>query len=223
MSLTDLTAQQVNEFKEVFSLFDVNNDGQVSTKELGTVMRSLGQNPTEVGHPTHAHQCGLVADCTVRCWRRRSLQPWSLKSTKTTAATSSFQRYATTPIRANAMLLARNHHCVLVWRAKFATMMAQKMQEATSAEKLIESFRVRRVPAAQGVTLPLTRFGVWWQVFDKERSGFVSVAEFRHINEVGDEKIPEDVLEQMISYADKDGVGQINYEEFVKRLVGPSA
>ena len=37
MSLTDLTAQQVNEFKEVFSLFDVNNDGQVSTKELGTV------------------------------------------------------------------------------------------------------------------------------------------------------------------------------------------
>ena len=48
MSLTDLSAQQVNEFKEVFSLFDVNNDGHVSIKELGTVMRSLGQNPTDV-------------------------------------------------------------------------------------------------------------------------------------------------------------------------------
>ena len=152
MSLTDLTAQQVNEFKEVFSLFDVNNDGQVSTKELGTVMRSLGQNPTEEELAT------MVAEID-----------------------KDNSGYVEFP--------------------EFATMMAQKMQEATSAEKLIESFRV----------------------FDKERSGFVSVAEFRHINEVGDEKIPEDVLEQMISYADKDGVGQINYEEFVKRLVGPSA
>jgi len=58
------------------------------------------------------------------------------------------------------------------------------------------------------------------QVFDKDRSGFVSVAEFRHINELGDEKIPDELLEEMIGFADRDGVGQINYEEFVKRLVG---
>ncbi|GFS05793.1 calmodulin [Elysia marginata] len=35
------------EFKEAFSLFDKDNDGTITTKELGTVMRSLGQNPTE--------------------------------------------------------------------------------------------------------------------------------------------------------------------------------
>ena len=58
------------------------------------------------------------------------------------------------------------------------------------------------------------------QVFDKERSGFVSVAEFRHINELGDEKLSEEVVEAMIAFADRDGVGQINYEDFVKRLVG---
>lgn len=42
-----LTDQQRQEFKEAFSLFDKDGDGTISTKELGTVMRALGQNPTE--------------------------------------------------------------------------------------------------------------------------------------------------------------------------------
>ena len=67
--MTDqLTAEQIAEFKEAFSLFDKDGDGTITTKvsmfvfvfafssrrllrsfpqELGTVMRSLGQNPTE--------------------------------------------------------------------------------------------------------------------------------------------------------------------------------
>jgi calmodulin len=42
-----LTGDQIAEFKEAFSLFDKDGDGSITTKELGTVMRSLGQNPTE--------------------------------------------------------------------------------------------------------------------------------------------------------------------------------
>ncbi|XP_038985403.1 calmodulin-like [Phoenix dactylifera] len=42
-----LTEEQIPEFKEAFSLFDKDGDGCITTKELGTVMRSLGQNPTE--------------------------------------------------------------------------------------------------------------------------------------------------------------------------------
>ena len=43
----DLTDEQIAEFKEAFALFDKDGDGTITTKELGTVMRSLGQNPTE--------------------------------------------------------------------------------------------------------------------------------------------------------------------------------
>merc|ERR1712122_474547 len=42
-----LTEEQIAEFKEAFSLFDKDGDGTITTKELGTVMRSLGQTPTE--------------------------------------------------------------------------------------------------------------------------------------------------------------------------------
>ncbi|ODV59401.1 calmodulin [Ascoidea rubescens DSM 1968] len=42
-----LSEKQITEFQEAFSLFDTNNDGKITRKELGTVIRSLGQNLTE--------------------------------------------------------------------------------------------------------------------------------------------------------------------------------
>ena len=37
----------LSEIKECFTLFDKDADGKISCQELGTVVRSLGQNPTE--------------------------------------------------------------------------------------------------------------------------------------------------------------------------------
>ena len=43
----NLSVEQIAEFKEAFSLWDKLGNNMITTKELGTVMRALGQNPTE--------------------------------------------------------------------------------------------------------------------------------------------------------------------------------
>ena len=42
-----MTEEQIAEYREAFSVFDKNGDGAITREELGTVMRSLGQSPTE--------------------------------------------------------------------------------------------------------------------------------------------------------------------------------
>ena len=37
----------ISEFREAFAMFDKDGDGTIDITELGTVMRSLGQTPTE--------------------------------------------------------------------------------------------------------------------------------------------------------------------------------
>lgn len=42
-----MTDEQIAEFKEAFALFDKDLDGRITQEELGIVMRSLGQRPTD--------------------------------------------------------------------------------------------------------------------------------------------------------------------------------
>ncbi|URE03052.1 hypothetical protein MUK42_20998 [Musa troglodytarum] len=42
-----LPAEQISEFQEAFCLFDKDGDGCITLQELATVIRSLGQDPSE--------------------------------------------------------------------------------------------------------------------------------------------------------------------------------
>ena len=53
--MDQLTDEQIAEFREAFLVFDKDGDGTITTKELGTVMRNLGQNPSK-GAPTLFNQ-----------------------------------------------------------------------------------------------------------------------------------------------------------------------
>ncbi|XP_066928116.1 calmodulin-like isoform X1 [Clytia hemisphaerica] len=44
---SDLTDDQIAEFREAFALFDKDGDGTISSTELETILKSLGQKPTQ--------------------------------------------------------------------------------------------------------------------------------------------------------------------------------
>lgn len=47
MNNINLSQEALNEYKDAFSLFDKDGDGYISNNELGSVLRSLGQCPTQ--------------------------------------------------------------------------------------------------------------------------------------------------------------------------------
>jgi len=44
--MTEFTPKQVADFKKGFALYDFDGDGKITTKELGSLLRSLGGTPT---------------------------------------------------------------------------------------------------------------------------------------------------------------------------------
>jgi len=82
---------------------------------------------------------------------------------------------------------------------EFLTMMEKKLKQAeTEDDEIREAFRV----------------------FDKNGDGFISAAELRHVMTHLGEKLTEDEVDEMIREADLDNDGQIDWNEFVRMMVG---
>ncbi|CAK8677928.1 unnamed protein product [Clavelina lepadiformis] len=58
-----------------------------------------------------------------------------------------------------------------------------------------------------------------FRVFDKASNGFLSAAELRQILTTTGEALTDEEVDEMIRNADVDGDGQVNYEEFVTRMM----
>ncbi|XP_056167470.1 calmodulin-like protein 11 isoform X1 [Syzygium oleosum] len=81
--------------------------------------------------------------------------------------------------------------------AKFLGSMANNIKEDTDVEEeLKEAFKV----------------------FDRDQNGYISPSELRHVMINLGEKLTEEEVQQMISEADLDGDGQVDFEEFVKLM-----
>lgn len=82
---------------------------------------------------------------------------------------------------------------------EFLSLMAKMLKDVDDEEELLAAFRV----------------------FDKDRTGKVSVAELRH--EMTKLELKDDEIDELIKEVDIFGDGNVNYEEMVKILMGTGA
>ena len=57
-----------------------------------------------------------------------------------------------------------------------------------------------------------------FQLFDKDKNGFISVATMRYLLSDLEQKLTEEEIDAIIDMADIDGNGMIDYKKFIKRM-----
>ena len=61
----NLSEEKIAELRAAFELFDKDRDGKITTKELGTIMRNLGQNPSETELTNMINEVDLDGNGTI--------------------------------------------------------------------------------------------------------------------------------------------------------------
>lgn len=84
------------EFKAAFDMFDADGGGDISVKELGTVMRMLGQTPTKEELDAiieEVDEDGELGPSRAGDGQERLSAPWAERPPPTNAASPCRQRY----------------------------------------------------------------------------------------------------------------------------------
>ncbi|XP_064622657.1 caltractin ICL1b-like [Lineus longissimus] len=80
---------------------------------------------------------------------------------------------------------------------EFKEMMAKKVVGTDPEEEIRDAFRV----------------------FDKDNNGFITAVELRHVMSNLGEKLTDEEVDEMVTEADLDGDGRIDYDEFAKMMM----
>ncbi|KAJ1723618.1 myosin II light chain [Coemansia erecta] len=155
MAETTPTPEQLNEFKEAFGLFDRTGGGTIPSSSLGTLLRALGQNPTEAD----VHE--LIGD----------IDPAS------ESKGINFDSFVRIVMRPGGFSSANSED---------------------SLNEFVQAF----------------------QVFDRELNGYISAGELRYVLTSLGEALSDAEVDELLKGVPMDKHGNINYEEFVKTLIG---
>eukprot|EP01090_Pellita_catalonica_P005538 TRINITY_DN1560_c0_g1_i1.p1 TRINITY_DN1560_c0_g1~~TRINITY_DN1560_c0_g1_i1.p1 ORF type:complete len:158 (+),score=44.73 TRINITY_DN1560_c0_g1_i1:43-516(+) len=145
-NMASLSEARKTEYKETFALLDVNGDGKICAKELGTLMKSMG------------------------------------------------------------------------WEAAEATKVLKSVDADNDGEIDFDEFLVLMNDKATKDTGDFDRIKATFKAFDIDGNGFITTQELRKAMEDAGEKLTDKEVQNMIDQADKDGDGQVNFDEFLRMM-----
>ena len=213
------TDEQVAEFKQAFALFDTDGNGFVTTDELGTVMRSLGQKPTgtfyinsfyfhsSTLHPNinhfifnfYSHSILLFSTYILALITSSILY---INKSKSTTKNRLYNKTNKTDEEILQMInVVDADGDGTIDFEEFIELMEIRMNDSDEEQDIIEVFKV----------------------FDGDGNGYITAAELRHVMTNLEEELTEEEVDEMINEADIDGDGQISYNEFKKMMLATGA
>ena len=178
----------------------MDNDGKIATKDLGTVVRSLGCNPSEAevkqlvrevdidGMPLSAVLTSLWHQYIFKQSLKQTSQMSKIMASYSVVWNTDLQRCLRT--RALLILFLLIIGSGQVEFSEFLAMFERHRHERNTEEEIIDAFTV----------------------FDKEGNGYISAAELRHVMTNLGEKLRDEEIDEMVRAADMNGDGQINYK-----------
>uniref|UniRef100_A0AAY4B228 EF-hand domain-containing protein n=1 Tax=Denticeps clupeoides TaxID=299321 RepID=A0AAY4B228_9TELE len=219
-----LTEEQIAEFKEAFSLFDKDGDGTITTKELGTVMRSLGQNPTEAELQDMINEVDADGNGTIDFPEFLTMMARKMKDTDSEEEIREAFRVFDKVCAAFPPFLRRSvcgnpAGMGVVFPRKFRFLIdinpgTRAGPHCKPSQNISIFFWADGLAVSEEGTGP----GVIMFSGHQDGNGYISAAELRHVMTNLGEKLTDEEVDEMIREADIDGDGQVNYEEFVQMM-----
>ena len=202
---TALTADELEEIREAFKLFDTDDSGTIDSDELKVAMRAMGFEPKRDEVRRMIAESDRVR---VHAPRRRldHLRETAAScALATPAAPSPASPVSSAPCPLSALphisppplrRLAQDGSGTIKFET-FQHVMAQKMGTRDSREEAVKAFRL----------------------FDDDETGTISLKNLRRVAKELGENMTDDELQMMIDYCDKDGRGEISVDDFCSILL----
>ncbi|XP_061171967.1 uncharacterized protein LOC133181492 [Saccostrea echinata] len=198
---SELSEEQIKEFRVAFSLFDKDNDGSINTKELGIVMRSLGQNPSVTELRAMVDEVDLDGNGVIDFEEFLEMIVKEMKKTDTEEemreAFSIFDRSGNGYINAQELKYGMFY-------------MGERLTDEEVDEMMKEADR-----DGDG-RITFEEFRAVFDLFDGSQNEVISIKNLEHVLKTIGKQPSSRELKDMIRVVDPTGKGEISFEDFIK-------
>jgi calmodulin len=177
--------------REVFNLFDKDNNGSLSAKELGVALRTLGQAPTD-------------AELLEMVKYVKQVHEWNVASQQGRSAVSAAARsapgkgMAATTDAAEAPPIAQQLNEATISLEMFTQFVASKVKEIEIEEELKAALQIFELP---------------------NRPGHIQLSTLRTAVTSWGDRLASDEVEEMIKDADASEDGIVVIEDFIRSIM----
>lgn len=188
-----LDDDKLEEIKEAFGMFDLEDKGTIPLKELGTLLRALGEQPTEAELDNMMLEINAISNA-VPPPDPKPAPPDGEEAAPPPEVPEGEQPPASPPKSAGK----KSEITGILDLKSFLSVCGKRLSKERDKEAELRTA---------------------FKMIDKEGTGTISAASLRHIMVTLGEKLDDEEADDMINEADTDHDGQINWEEFCEILL----